>query len=416
MTGKMNIKTLLLIKFLILLTFSKVIANDSTKSEFPQIINGKGLWSFFAKLSKKDSEKINIVHWGDSHIQMGYFAERFRQGIDSLYGINGFGSTFPYRIAKYNPFHSFCQIKYGNWKGGNILRNDGKHVSGISGFWANTTDSIAQIEFGPKIQSEKIREFNKITILYHTDENTSFIFGGINSRLDTNYLYFPESIETKIIEYNSIKYYKSILFFNEKVDRINIDINSNSSFKGFTIYGAIFEENKNFGVVYNNCAVGGAQFINLIENGTLGISQSKEINTDLFILSFGSNESYTPAYDENIYRQTVNEFIQRIKREIPNASILLTGPPDTRSKNRYPINTASICRVLREIAETDGYAYFDIRENMGGDGSVIRWLNKGLASHDKLHFTRAGYILQADWLIKALDEQYKSYIKVVNNE
>jgi hypothetical protein len=39
---------------------------------------------------------------------------------------------------------------------------------------------------------------------------------------------------------------------------------------------------------------------------------------------------------------------------------------------------------------------------MGGKNSVLNWLKYKLAATDKLHYTKAGYNLQAELLINAL--------------
>ena len=39
---------------------------------------------------------------------------------------------------------------------------------------------------------------------------------------------------------------------------------------------------------------------------------------------------------------------------------------------------------------------------MGGDKSILQWLKPKLASFDKLHYTKDGYILQANLLMNAM--------------
>ena len=47
-------------------------------------------------------------------------------------------------------------------------------------------------------------------------------------------------------------------------------------------------------------------------------------------------------------------------------------------------------------------AFWDLRSIMGGKNSVLNWFKLKLAATDKLHYTKAGYELQAQLLIKAL--------------
>jgi lysophospholipase L1-like esterase len=45
---------------------------------------------------------------------------------------------------------------------------------------------------------------------------------------------------------------------------------------------------------------------------------------------------------------------------------------------------------LRRMAEKEEIAYFSMYHAMGGYGSMIKWVDLGLAGSDYVHFTRAG--------------------------
>ena len=99
----------------------------------------------------------------------------------------------------------------------------------------------------------------------------------------------------------------------------------------------------------------------------------------------------------------MESLIDSIVNKQPNISILLTAPPDSRSKNREPISIEKIQEVFLSIAEAHpNVAFWDLRSIMGGKNSVLYWLNLKLAAKDKLHYTKAGYELQAQLLINAL--------------
>ena len=144
--------------------------------------------------------------------------------------------------------------------------------------------------------------------------------------------------------------------------------------------------------------------------------QNIHLNTNLLIISFGSNESYTTQFDSVLYRNGVIQLVDEIKKESPGVSILFTGPPDTRSKNRFPRNTSAICSILKELSLDKGFAYWDVRAAMGGEGSIQVWLSKGLASADKLHFTKKGYALHGKWLFNAILREYEKYLQTATYE
>lgn len=377
------------------------------KKDTTSIINPSALSGFFKKLNNREKQLIRIIHWGDSHIQMGYLSEELKTGIDSLYGLNGFGSTFPYKAANYNPNHSITRIKKGKWSGGNIMQDTLSKSSGFMGFWTKTMDSSAIIQFGIS-PTAKFREGNKrVTLFYAADSNTNIQFRGVNLIKDSTVFFNP----IKINKLNSgfQQWTKVQLLFNENIDAIELNITNNTGSQDVNIHGAIFEQSWDKGVTYNNCGVGGAQFKHLSQNTITPIEQLKFLNPDLIIISFGSNESYTTQFDNETYRKSITKLVDEIKIELPNSSILFTAPPDTKSKNRHPRNTSSICMLLNELSLEKGFAYWDLRSAMGGEGSILKWLTLGLASSDKLHFTKKGYALQGKWLMNAINKSYENY-------
>ena len=59
-------------------------------------------------------------------------------------------------------------------------------------------------------------------------------------------------------------------------------------------------------------------------------------------------------------------------------------------------------------------AYWDLFGVMGGLNSIRLWEYEGLAKRDKVHFTPAGYVLQADLLFKAFRESYGDHLSQLN--
>jgi hypothetical protein len=380
------------------------------------ITNAKVLYPFFNKLNARGEKAVRIVHWGDSHIQMGFLSEAFKTGMDSLYGINGFGAAFPYKSAKYNPYHSFTRVIDGIWKGGNMMEDSLSQSTGFMGFWSKTNDTSACIQFGIS-KSVLFQENNThVKIFYQADKNAKIAFRGANLKLDSTLYFQPifQEIDAKTMPENT--WSVTNLIFDHGIDLIEVKINNNLHNVGINLHGAVFERSWNKGVTYNNCGVGGAQFKHLSQNSKVPIEQASVLGSDLIIISFGSNESYNTQFDNDTYIKSVTGLVTEIRNKMPDVSILFTGPPDTRSKNRYPRNVHSICTILGELSMKNGFAYWDLRKEMGGEGSIMKWLSKGLASSDKLHFTRNGYTIQGKWLVNAIYHEHEKYNKSIKHE
>ena len=79
------------------------------------------------------------------------------------------------------------------------------------------------------------------------------------------------------------------------------------------------------GIIYNNCGVGGAQFSSLCKNASLSITQIKDINPDLIIISYGSNESYTSAFRYESYSKMINEYFGITRQNCNDKCLLLSA-------------------------------------------------------------------------------------------
>lgn len=377
-----------------------------------QIIYKENLTPFFTKLQqiKTNKAKVNILQLGDSHMQMGYFVDEMRNDFSSAFGASSVGTIFPYSIANYRPFYVQSKVLVGNWEGKNYLNAETDMKYGVSGFTIKTINKNASFEITPKKIGAEIETGNEVIIYYQGDENTTLEVLGINSFLDSTKKINATNILSSKYEDSLNAWKKASFYFESPINKISITINQTKEGSPFYIYGMQLNNTNKSGIIYNNCGVGGAQFSNLCKNASLSISQIKDINPDLIILSYGSNESYTTAFKYNNYFNMVREYLMKVKQAVPNAAILLTSPPDTRSKNRFPINSDSIGIAFKNVAQELNLSFWDLRTQMGGNGSLFKWLKNGLASKDQLHFTKEGYALQAKLLITAIFDTYNKTV------
>lgn len=152
------------------------------------------------------------------------------------------------------------------------------------------------------------------------------------------------------------------------------------------------------GLVYSPAGVVGAQANVLLRcREELFVRQLEADPPDVVILGFGTNEAREVAFDSVAYEATLETVIRRIRRAAPSAMVLLTAPPDqektTAGGSRPVAALARVTESQRNVARRTGSAFFDLREAMGGAGSVRRWINStpSLAQPDHVHFTTAGY-------------------------
>ncbi|KPF78738.1 hypothetical protein IP78_10385 [Brevundimonas sp. AAP58] len=129
----------------------------------------------------------------------------------------------------------------------------------------------------------------------------------------------------------------------------------------------------------------------------------------LVILAYGTNDGFDDLLDPAAFERLLREQIGRVRREAPEASILLLGAPeamrgegggtcpdDPHSRWREPATLAVVRDVQHRVAAEMGVAFWDWKGRMGGNCSA-HTLTLGpepLMRRDHVHFTSAG----GDWI------------------
>lgn len=129
----------------------------------------------------------------------------------------------------------------------------------------------------------------------------------------------------------------------------------------------------------------------------------------LVILAYGTNDGFDDLLDPAAFERLLREQIGRVRREAPEASILLLGAPeamrgqgggacpgDPEGRWRAPDMLTVVRDVQHRVAAEMGVAFWDWRGRMGGDCSAhaLTLGPEPLMRPDHVHFTRAG----GDWI------------------
>jgi LysM repeat protein len=350
-------------------------------------------------LKANSDSSFVVVHFGDSHIQGDFMTGLIRKNLQQEFGSAGDGILFPYSAFKgYGP-KDLTTVITGTWNYANLVKNPEKYPIGITGHTMVTNDKHAGVSFvydpADEVANGNGKNIDKVTI-WHGSGNfrMKLVKNGSGDSLVEDTTNFANGLRRAFI-------------FNYKIGtELKIVFDTTSTDSIFNFHGISFEQNALRGLQYHRCGTVGATFLQLIKQQELTLAQLHEVNPDLVIFSYGSNESYDTNFSIEEYRTKVTAFIERIKKEFPGVNIIFTDTPDTRSRNRYPVNTIPINTALREIATSSCCGFWDLNTIMGGNHSIIFWLGAGLGAKDKLHFTRTGYALQANLFSLALLDIY----------
>jgi hypothetical protein len=181
------------------------------------------------------------------------------------------------------------------------------------------------------------------------------------------------------------------------------------------LFGWVTEKNR--GITYEALGINGAQASIVFRwDEAMLASNIARRNPALIVLAYGTNEASNPDWTQESYRQMFCALLQRLREDAPTASILVLGPPDRdyRLKGRW-LTMDKLDRIVtaqREAALANRCAFWDMREKMGGKGSMPEWVIAGLAQYDHVHFTGPGYRRLGYTLFRDLMYNYEKYTKV----
>jgi len=167
-------------------------------------------------------------------------------------------------------------------------------------------------------------------------------------------------------------------------------------------------------VVYQPLGINGARAKRLSEmsenQGFLeGVSQS---GPDLIVIAYGTNEVTDLDWTVDSYSRMLSGIIGRLRSAVPDASILIIGPPDRSvagaagwtSARRMPL----LMEAQKRAALLAGAAFWSECDAMGGAGSMNEWVARGLGRFDHVHFTADGYDRLAGLFYSDLINAYRN--------
>lgn len=193
---------------------------------------------------------------------------------------------------------------------------------------------------------------------------------------------------------------------------------------------------KQSGVSYNNVGYPGAT-IDLLNkfDAKLMADDLRRLDPQIVVLVFGTNEASKPNLDAARYEKNYEKAVGRITAALPNAKIVLVGPPDGAERpwhcaGKGPPDAAChpappsapgasttepadcewhtiahldlVRDVEKRIAERHGFTYWNWASIMPGDCASQQWVAASMMTPDHVHFTPAGYVKGADQFVQVL--------------
>ena len=366
--------------------------------------SGEGLPGNFGKLySRMDTVllygrgKLKILHIGGSHVQAGDWTQQFRRNMLSIrYGLDGGrGLVFPYSAAGTNTPSSYATAYAGDWTGYRCLRPSDGVRFGATGMAAVTSDTSARVSV--LLEERNPREWSPSFTV-----NTAEVFG--YGELEPVIFMGRDTVRGTAVPERGL-YRFSLPRFSE-----DITVGFTGGAGSFTLTG-LYLDNPFSGITVDEIGVNGAgtgSYLNC-EDFSRDV---RELAPDLVILSLGIND-IQGDFHKSRFIDNYGAIVRDILEANPDCAILFTSVNDSYRRGHVNRYGESVQEAVRELAAAHGGGVWDFFEIMGGYGSMQRWEYRGLAKHDKVHFTPEGYDLLGDLLFNALMDSYRTYSKAL---
>lgn len=348
----------------------------------PQLIcledfsRGANMQWFLQSLSQTRIEPIRIAFFGDSFIEGDLLTMSFRDTLQSLFGGRGVG--YVPLASEVAHFRTSIQHDFGNIETYSIVgQRDDRFPLGFSGHCFKPNEG-AYAEYRPA--KKKPLHFEVMRLFYQSASNrsmecivndtlsiTSTLAGGPT----VQYATVPES------KANSIRF----MFTN--TDSLNL-------------YGASFETPT--GIFVDNFSMrgnSGIGFSFISDNMLTEFNALQQYR--LIVLQYGLNVvSLTDSTNFTSYEINMVRIVNRLKKIFPETSILLVGVSDRASNQNGKFLTHPDIPLMRDvqrrIAEKTKITFWDMYEAMGGENSIVKYVDSkpALAAKDYTHLTYWG--------------------------
>jgi lysophospholipase L1-like esterase len=284
-----------------------------------------------------------------------------------------------------------------------VKKVDQQEPYGPGGF-CFTPEEKNIVTYSAKPNYKHLNLFRDVRLFYNSPENT--IFKYVLNNGSENVLNVAAS---EHLQQGSLK--------NINATTISFNFPASDTLK---LYGVSFEDST--GIYVDNFGLRGNSGLGLYQ---ISEKMHRQINQlqdyELIILQYGLNVVAPDSKDLNWYINPMINIVERLKRSYPDASILLMGVSDRSIKIDGDYRTMESIPVMisaqREIARRTQIAFFNLFEAMGGENSMVAYVESDppLANKDYTHLTFQGGRKVAGIFVKSLLNEFQKYNDQVKN-
>lgn len=177
------------------------------------------------------------------------------------------------------------------------------------------------------------------------------------------------------------------------------------------LLGAVLERSSP-GVVVDSIGIGGVNSELLVRADRDLVMQTLKMRRhDLFVLLTGAIEPDSPKHGA-----AMTEFVGRHREARPGVPFIIMSPPDlaggTMGVPAKSVRINQVAKAKLRTAKELKSGYWDFREAMGGEQSIVRFAENKMAWTDFIHLTEPGGRLMGGRFAIALLRDFQRYLEL----
>ena len=355
-----------------------------------------GLHRFFAALRDRADlgRPVRVAFLGDSFIEGDILVADFRSALQQRFGGRGVGFVPITSVAaQYRPT---VKIASEGWKTWSMLTKPDSLPYTLSGmtFEAEAGEPTVTLEAAnryPELDSASC-----LKLIYERNVATRLCLT-VNGRTDSLMTALPPTDSVRQYVYNGPVHKAEMRFRNTE---------------GFRALGVVMEDS--VGVSVDNYSLRGNSGMLLEQLDSASCRALNRIHTyDLIVLQYGLNIANDSILQYGWYGRRMEKAIRQVRQCFPTADVLLMGVSDrSRVENGTFCTMPSVLALLhaqRQTAKRAGIPFWNTFGAMGGNNSMVRYVEKNWASKDYTHLGFGGGRELARVLVEAILAEMEFY-------
>ncbi|WP_102408908.1 hypothetical protein [Parabacteroides bouchesdurhonensis] len=354
-----------------------------------------GLKRFFSALNNRQHMKrpVRIAFLGDSFIEGDIMVADFRSGMQKEFGGRGVGFIPVHSAtAQYRPTVEQSSEGWTTWS----MLTDRKHGYTLSGMMFEAESEEASVSLKTTNRYPELQNVSSLKLIYEQNTQTEMAVA-CNDGKDTLQITLPPT--SIVTQYELDGNFNEVSFTFTKA-------------AGLHALGIALEDNT--GVVVDNFSLRGNSGL-ILER--LDMSRCQALNKirpyDLIVLQYGLNVVSDDMLQYGWYRQRMVRVICHLQSCFPQADILMLGVSDRSKQEDGKFETMpavlALLHAQRLAAKQAGVPFWNVFGAMGGENSMVRYVENNWASKDYTHLSFRGGKEIASSLLKALLSEKKFY-------